>query len=79
VFLQHMLATFRSTRVSTMSFELNEQQASLKVTLRCENGEQHSTGPGDHHLRNASKSVKCCMQKHFAGLSKATVAAIAQQ
>jgi hypothetical protein len=37
--LQHMLATFRSTRVSSMSCELNEQSASLKVTLRCDNGE----------------------------------------
>lgn len=43
--LQHVLATFRSARVSTMSCELNEQQASLKVTVRCENGEHHHGQP----------------------------------
>jgi hypothetical protein len=36
---QHLLATFRSVRVNSMSFELHEQQAALRVTLRCENGE----------------------------------------
>lgn len=41
--LQHLLATFRSTRVASMACELNEEQASLRVNLRCDNGEQSST------------------------------------
>lgn len=38
--LKHLLATFRSTRVATMACELNEEQANLRVNLRCDNGEQ---------------------------------------
>eukprot|EP00882_Tetradesmus_deserticola_P016602 GHRQ01017741.1.p1 GENE.GHRQ01017741.1~~GHRQ01017741.1.p1 ORF type:complete len:163 (+),score=19.28 GHRQ01017741.1:1233-1721(+) len=37
-FLQHLLATFRSSRVNSMAFELNSEQASLTVTLKCDNG-----------------------------------------
>jgi hypothetical protein len=59
-----------------MSFELNEQQASLKVTLRCENGEQHCTGIT---TGRTSTAVKCCMQKHRASLNQAAVAATAKQ
>eukprot|EP00878_Enallax_costatus_P046909 GHUV01057228.1.p1 GENE.GHUV01057228.1~~GHUV01057228.1.p1 ORF type:complete len:126 (+),score=26.60 GHUV01057228.1:240-617(+) len=39
VLLKHMLATFRTARVSSISFELNLQEASLRVTLKCDNGE----------------------------------------
>lgn len=34
-----MLATFRSSRVSSMSFELNPEEATLGVILKCDNGE----------------------------------------
>jgi hypothetical protein len=37
-FLQHLLATFRSSRVNSMAFELNPEQATLTVTLKCDNG-----------------------------------------
>jgi hypothetical protein len=36
--LQHLLATFRSSRVNSMAFELNPEQATLTVTLKCDNG-----------------------------------------
>ncbi|KAF8072554.1 RAD9A [Scenedesmus sp. PABB004] len=38
VLIKHLLAAFRSTRVSSMVFELCPEQALLRVTLKCENG-----------------------------------------
>lgn len=55
-----MLATFRSTRVSSMSCELNEQSASLKVTLRCDNGE-HRVTPAAAAAVHIATPQDCCM------------------
>eukprot|EP00775_Hariotina_reticulata_P012101 gene12101-12240_t len=38
VLIKHVLATFRSSRVSSMSFELNPEEATLGVILKCDNG-----------------------------------------
>uniref|UniRef100_A0A383VQ33 Uncharacterized protein n=1 Tax=Tetradesmus obliquus TaxID=3088 RepID=A0A383VQ33_TETOB len=38
VLLKHLLAAFRSSRVGSMAFELNPEQATLTVTLKCDNG-----------------------------------------
>lgn len=60
-FLQHMLATFRSTRVSSMSCELNEQSASLKVTLRCDNGEHPVSDHQQQQQQGSPPPQDCCM------------------
>jgi hypothetical protein len=53
-FPQHLLATFRSSRVNSMAFELNPEQATLIVTLKCDNG----AGSSRKHAVVCSRSLQ---------------------
>lgn len=53
--LQHLLAAFRSSRVSSMAFELNLEQATLTVTLKCDNGALQ-----EHHAAHIQQYSRLC-------------------
>jgi hypothetical protein len=55
--LQHLLATFRTLKVSRMDFELNAQQAYMAVTLTCDNGEAQAPPVPAPPLRSSSAAT----------------------